>query len=598
MDKLVKIVLALSAVDKMSAVVGSAVRKSTGALDKIEKSKAFKAFDDVGDKALLAGATMAAGFAIAFNAAEESEVATRRLNQVYKSMGETTGKAAKASAEYASKLQFQIGVEDEAIMAVQAKLATFEKVIKNQTGSSEIYERATKAAFDMQAAGFGEGAQNAVQLGKALQDPIKGINALRKSGISFSEGEKAKIKLLVETGRSFEAQQMIMKAIEKQVGGVAAATVTETQKMKIGFGELAETVGKRLAPNINLAITRVGEIVQKFDAFIQANPKLIDGVAQFTIGLLAFGATIKVVTTAVKIFNAISALNPWVALAAGLVAVSYLIYKNWGAISEWFKNLWARIKSMFATAVNFLKVVIMNFTPIGWFVKLWKPLSGLFSAVWGLVKAVFGAAIGALKYTLLNFTPLGLIYKHWSSITTFFYNIWESVKKPFLGILRFVFNLGKMFYNAGANIITSIINGITSKVTELTNKVENVAKKIRDYFPFSPAKTGALKDIHRVKIVETIAQTMKPAPMLKAIGVVTQATRDAFSARAFSGGATGAAGNPSAGGVRGSMSVTFAPVINANGGDAKSIVEELRKLKPEFLKMIKDEMDRDARKKY
>lgn len=582
----------------MSAVVGSAVRKSTGALDKIEKSKAFKAFDDVGDKALLAGATMAAGFAIAFNAAEESEVATRRLNQVYKSMGETTGKAAKASAEYASKLQFQIGVEDEAIMAVQAKLATFEKVIKNKTGSSEIYERATKAAFDMQAAGFGEGAQNAVQLGKALQDPIKGINALRKSGISFSEGEKAKIKLLVETGRSFEAQQMIMKAIEKQVGGVAAATVTETQKMKIGFGELAETVGKRLAPNINQVITRVGEIIQKFDAFIQANPKLIDGVAKFAVGLLLFGGTIKVVTTAIKIFNAVSALNPWVALAAGLVALSYLIYSNWGAIKAFFIRLWESIKQLFSKAWAGIKNIFLNYTPQGLIYKNWDKIKAFFLNLWASVKAIFTATWEGIKAMFFNYTPLWLVIKHWDKIVGLFSGIWDRVKTVFSNWVSYVLGLGSRFFAAGKNIVNSIWNGIKSMANKPIEAIADMTKKMREYLPFSPAKTGALKDIHRVKIVETIAQTMKPAPMLKAIGVVTQATRDAFSARAFSGGATGAAGNPSTGGGRGSVSVTFAPVINANGGDAKSIVEELRKLKPEFLKMIKDEMDRDARKKY
>jgi hypothetical protein len=60
---------------------------------------------------------------------------------------------------------------------------------------------------------------NAVALGKALNDPIKGISALTRNGITFTESEKERIKVLVESNKVGEAQNMILQAIETQVGG-------------------------------------------------------------------------------------------------------------------------------------------------------------------------------------------------------------------------------------------------------------------------------------------------------------------------------------------------------------------------------------------
>lgn len=40
-------------------------------------------------------------------------------------------------------------------------------------------------------------------------------------------------------------------------------------------------------------------------------------------------------------------------------------------------------------------------------------------------------------------------------------------------------------------------------------------QKIRNFLPFSPAKEGPLSDLHRVKLIETIAQTITPTPLLE-----------------------------------------------------------------------------------
>ena len=80
-----------------------------------------------------------------------------------------------------------------------------------------------RAAQDLAAVGFGSVQSAAVQLGKALEDPEQGLSALRRVGVSFSESQRDLIKTLVDTGQTLEAQQVILRAVEQQVGGAGAA---------------------------------------------------------------------------------------------------------------------------------------------------------------------------------------------------------------------------------------------------------------------------------------------------------------------------------------------------------------------------------------
>src|SRR5690606_19119079 len=89
--------------------------------------------------------------------------------------------------------------------------------------------------------------------------------------------------------------------------------------------------------------------------------------------------------------------------------------------------------------------------------------------------------------------------------------------------------LGAKFYEAGKNIVDSIVNGIKSRVNSLVETVKGVAQKVRDFFPFSPAKTGPLTDIHRIKLMETVAQGVNPAPLVNAVDNATNAARTSLT---------------------------------------------------------------------
>jgi phage-related protein len=198
----------------------------------------------------------AAAFAVKFAkdaivAGEAAATANARIEQINKSMGlfgESTNEVNKALIDYAEKTARATGVDTNSIKATQAKLLTFKELAATANEIGGNFERSTKAAIDLGAAGFGTAELNAVALGKALNDPIKGISALSRNGITFTESEKDRIKVLVESNQVGEAQNMILKAIETQVGGTAEATANATDKMRVGFTQITETVGIALLP--------------------------------------------------------------------------------------------------------------------------------------------------------------------------------------------------------------------------------------------------------------------------------------------------------------------------------------------------------------
>ena len=87
----------------------------------------------------------------------------------------------------------------------------------------DSYTRVTEAAADL-ATVTGQDLNGAMtQLAKALEDPARRVTDLARSGTVFTEQQKAQIKALQDSGRLFEAQNLILKEIEKQYGGAAEA---------------------------------------------------------------------------------------------------------------------------------------------------------------------------------------------------------------------------------------------------------------------------------------------------------------------------------------------------------------------------------------
>jgi TP901 family phage tail tape measure protein len=180
------------------------------------------------------------------------------------------------------------------------------------------------------------------------------------------------------------------------------------------------------------------------------------------------------------------------------------------------------------------------------------------------------------------------IYQNWTPIVAFFQKIWTQIREIFSNTITWIQGVGSIFYNAGVNIITSIGKGIWSAITYPVKAIEALVTKIREYLPFSPAKVGPLKTLHRVKIAETIASSIKMAPIQQAMGRAVSPIADGVGQFAGTGGNSSAA-----------ININFAPTVNIGpGGNSGDMLKALKQYEGELMRMIKEATRKEMRVSY
>jgi hypothetical protein len=288
------------------------------------------------------------------------------------------GAATDRVSAYAESLEKTVAVDADVIKATQTKLGTFANLTKSVGKAGGAFDRATVAALDMAAAGFGSAEGNAVQLGKALQNPIKGITALAKSGVDFTEQEKEKIKALTESGDLLGAQEIILKAVEGQVGGTAAASASSFDKMKFALAGVSDTFGDMLLPVIDAIAPKLAA----FSAWATENPELMKKIVFAFVGF----------TAAVIALNIAMSLNPFVliligiGLLIGLLGAAYLKFEGFRTIVD---NVFGFMKFMIT------KVVIPAI----------EMLVGVFKTVFNAIGSIWNNTVGKISFKIPSWVP-------------------------------------------------------------------------------------------------------------------------------------------------------------------------------------------------
>lgn len=243
------------------------------------------------------GVDMFTGF---IDQAEEAKKVSASTARGIDTIGASSWTSVKAIQTLADTTSRKIGVDDELIQQSANLLLTFRNVQNAGQGVNAIFDRSVVAAQDLAAKGFGSADSAAKMLGKALNDPIKGLTALQRAGVTFSEAQKEQIKGFVEAGDVLSAQKIIMQEVEDQVGGTAEATATSTDKIKTAWGNVQESIGTKLLPALDSVATTISdEIVPAFtdfntwlDTTSQNMLEKADDILAFADVLLTLDATI------------------------------------------------------------------------------------------------------------------------------------------------------------------------------------------------------------------------------------------------------------------------------------------------------------------
>lgn len=221
------------------------------------------------------------------------------INKQTEARIQSTGGAANVTAdqieEMAGSLERLTTIEAESIQEGQNMLLTFTK-IRNEVGEgNDIFTQATETLLDMSTALGTDASTTAIQLGKALNDPIRGITALRRVGVAFTEQQEDQIKAMVEAGDVMGAQRLILAELNTEFGGSAKAFGEGPGAAMRRFGHAVGEAQEALATGFLPLMEKVAEKVQT----ALANPAVLAQIENIGVGLA--GGVDQLITVAGKL---------------------------------------------------------------------------------------------------------------------------------------------------------------------------------------------------------------------------------------------------------------------------------------------------------
>jgi Prophage tail length tape measure protein len=152
-----------------------------------------------------------------FKESMDAQASMAQTESVIKSTGDASGMSAQQIADMAGNLSHLTEFSDDTIQSGENMLLTFTNIGK------DVFPQATKTLLDLSQAMGGDVKGSAIQLGKALNDPEKGITALTRVGVTFTEEQKKQIKVMQDAGNMAGAQKIILAELSKEFGGSAEA---------------------------------------------------------------------------------------------------------------------------------------------------------------------------------------------------------------------------------------------------------------------------------------------------------------------------------------------------------------------------------------
>lgn len=176
---------------------------------------------------------------------------------VLSSTNAVSGQTAESVRRLAQEMEDLTTVDDKVVQAGENMLLTFTNI------GGDVFPSATKAMVDMAVAmngGSVEGldlSATAIQLGKALNDPIKGVTALRKVGVQLTAEQEKQIKVFVKAGRIEEAQKVILAELAVEFGKAGEAAGNDfgsgIRRLQDAGEDLTMALARGLMPVISKA---------------------------------------------------------------------------------------------------------------------------------------------------------------------------------------------------------------------------------------------------------------------------------------------------------------------------------------------------------
>lgn len=562
----------------------SGMKEAEGSLTSF-KQQASSSFENIGNAmsgfgtALTVGVTapLVAAGTQAFMFAADMEDAMGATDQIF-------GSASGEMKSWAGNLQTYYGIaESEALEYGN----TMGAMLKNIGGLSEKEAAATAGSL-LELAGdltamYGGTTESAVQ---ALTGALKGNNAMLDNyGMGVNEATiKAKaLEMGLSDGTSeltLQAKQaatlaLIMEQTADAQGQAAREAEGASGSMRALMTEiknLATELGSVLLPIITPFIQKLKDMVARFREMTPEQQQNIVKWAMIAAAvgpvLIVLGKVVAFLPSLIAGFKALktafSVLGPAVTLAKSGFTMLFGALKAVGAfigsgltviikvlatiISTGLTVALKALGAAFAFLMSPIGLTIVAITAVvGVIVYLWNTNEGFRSAViaaweavktmasnlWSAITTAFGNMVTSVMTAGANIVTS--VKTAWDNVVTSIAGAVGKAKTAAGNVMQGIVDTIKgwfsSFSSAGANIVGMIADGIRGAIGKVTSAIGNVTAKIREFLPFSPAKQGALRDIHKLNFGGTIADSInrdayKP---IQAVKAMTSGIRDTWS---------------------------------------------------------------------
>ena len=251
------------------------------------------------------------------------------------------------------------------------------------------------------------------------------------------------------------------------------ANTRKLQQALVPLGEKIVELANVVLPPLVAIITAVSEVFGMLPEPVQ-NFVIILGAL-----LVAFTALTPVIAALAVSFGALNiSLLPVIGIIAGVAAAIagiIAIVKNWGAITEWFGNLWQAVSQKLMELWNGVVVFFTETIPAAFqiFIGFFSAIPDWWSGLWSQVSAFFTDTWNAI---LQN--PIVQL------VVTTITSLWENAKNTLQGIWSGICQIASGAFELLKNVILApvllLIDLVTGNFSQLASDAANIWNNIRN----------------------------------------------------------------------------------------------------------------------
>lgn len=485
---------AQSSIDSMSKSIEGVQKLIKGAFSVVGITAGIGAVVNFGKKSVQAADDANKKFSVLKNTIEATGASTWTSVQELDKMAKDYAKTTNYSVSEVEKMQ--------------SVLLGFRNI------TDETFREASDAIMDM-ATVMGMDLTSAVQtVGKALDDPIKGLDSLRRQGFAFTDEQKLELEVLVKTGKQLEAQKIILEELSTTYGGAAKAGQSAFAQMQHSMDALMESVGNRIIPIIRAVTGEMSGGVEKITEFFNSSTfdRIIDILANIAEKVrTVFDGIVKYISGIFTQLEELSAkvnFSPFIRVLDTLyglvVAIFEKIKERIDESIKDFRLIFSGISSaMGESEINTIVNAINTVIDAVWF---------LFDQIEIVAKQIKDAIYDVISYFINELGDADSAVSKWTdyiynqfnsafrTIQDLIYSVsamlkgdwsvaWEyaklAVMRSIVSMLDGITNLSRGFYG----LVDSITFGVTdlkSQVADLTSSfgvdeaIANIEQKIKE----------------------------------------------------------------------------------------------------------------------